>query len=483
MINLQENTVKPAGCCRAAEKKPFSITARELAALGKDQIPDAFIPNCHLIYSSPETLAYNSPGAIGFGTKRAGLVIPESVMLLVSPSCCGRNSTILSQTEGYAERMFYLLQNETDLVTGRHLKKIPQAIREILEVCDPKPKVVLICITCTDALLGTDLERICRKAQEETGVLVVPSYMYALEREGTKPPMVAIRQTIYSLLERKPVQPDMVNLMGFFSPLDPDSELIPMLKKAGVHTVNQVSAMKTLKEYEQMGAANFNLVLDPLSRYAAEDLRKRLNMPYAELARLYDPDRIHHQYQLFGAALGIDMDDQEMYEKASERRASFMEKHRGTRFAVGEMGNANPFELAGTLARMGMEVPMVVSNLTEADFPYLRRLAELSPETRIYTGISPSMVHFQPPEGIDAAIGKDAAAYCPDAAGVDWNSEKQPYGHQGVIDLLDALDRALEQKAGGAARRADRSEKAFYGSALRGETAGTRKNHDAREEK
>lgn len=483
MINLQENIVKPAGCCRAAEKKPFSITARELAVLGKDQIPDAFIPNCHLIYSSPETLAYNSPGAIGFGTKRAGLVIPESVMLLVSPSCCGRNSTILSQTEGYAERMFYLLQNETDLVTGRHLKKIPQAIREILEVCDPKPKVVLICITCTDALLGTDLERICRKAQEETGVLVVPSYMYALEREGTKPPMVAIRQTIYSLLERKPVQPDMVNLMGFFSPLDPDSELIPMLKKAGIHTVNQVSAMKTLKEYGEMGAANFNLVLDPLSRYAAEDLRKRLNMPYAELARLYDPDRIHHQYQLFGAALGIDMDDQEMYEKASERRASFMEKHRGTRFAVGEMGNANPFELAGTLACMGMEVPMVVSNLTEADFPYLRRLAELSPETRIYTGISPSMVHFQPPEGIDAAIGKDAAAYCPDAAGVDWNSEKQPYGHQGVIDLLDALDRALEQKASGAARRTDRSEKAFYGSALRGETAGTRKNHDAREEK
>ena len=223
MINLQDNAARPAGCCRPEEKKPFSITARELAARGKDQIPDAFIPNCHLIYSSPETLAYNSPGAIGFGTKRAGLVIPESVMLLVSPSCCGRNSTILSQTEGYAERMFYLLQSETDLVTGRHLKKIPEAIREILQVCDPKPKVVLICITCTDALLGTDLERICRKAQEETGVLVVPSYMYALEREGTKPPMVAIRQTIYSLLERRTVQPDMVNLMGFFSPLDPDS--------------------------------------------------------------------------------------------------------------------------------------------------------------------------------------------------------------------------------------------------------------------
>ena len=53
MINLQDNAARPAGCCRPEEKKPFSITARELAARGKDQIPDAFIPNCHLIYSSP----------------------------------------------------------------------------------------------------------------------------------------------------------------------------------------------------------------------------------------------------------------------------------------------------------------------------------------------------------------------------------------------------------------------------------------------
>lgn len=471
MMNLTDSAARTSGCCHAKEQKPFSITARELAERGKDNIPDAFIPNCHLIYSSPETLAYNSPGAIGFGTKRAGLVIPESVMLLVSPSCCGRNSTILSQTEGYAERMFYLLQNETDLVTGRHLKKIPEAIREILKVCDPKPKVILICITCTDALLGTDLERICRQAQEETGVLVVPSYMYALEREGVRPPMVAIRKTIYSLLERKKVQPDMVNLMGFFSPLDPESEIFPLLKKAGIHKINQVSAMKTLEEYGKMGAANFNLVLDPLSRYAAEDLRKRLNMPYVELARLYDPDRIHHQYQLFAGALGIKMDDQAWYEKAAERRDAFAKKYRGKRFVVGEMANANPFELAAALVRMGMEVPMIVSNLTEAEFPYIRQLAEESPDTEIYTGISPSMVHFQAPDNIDAAIGKDAAAYCPDAAGVEWNGEKQPYGHKGVIDLLDALDQALQE---GGHDAQERNEKTFYGSALRGEDADKR---------
>lgn len=448
------NNVMGGGVCSscaevssAPDEKPFSITAAELSQRGPSDVPDAFIPNCHLIYSSPETLAYNSPGAIGFGTKRAGLVIPESVMLLVAPSCCGRNSTILSQTECYAERMFYMLQSETDLVTGRHLKRIPEAIREILDVCDPKPKVVLICITCTDALLGTDLERVCRSAQEETGVIVVPSYMYALEREGTKPPMVAIRQTIYSLLERKTIQPDMVNLMGFFSPIDQKSELFTLLDKAGIHTINQVSTMPTLEEYYEMGAANFNLVLDPLSRYAAEDLRKRLNMPYIELARLYDPERIHHQYQLFAGALGINMDDEEIFSRAKASRDSFQTRRLGTRFAVGEMANANPYELAGSLIRMGMEVPVIFSNLTDADFPYIRRLAELSPDTRIYTGISPSMVHYRAPQGIDCAIGKDASAYCPDAAGVEWNSEKQPYGYIGMMNLLQEIDEALDRRA------------------------------------
>ena len=62
----------------------FNITVSELNERGPKNIPEAFIPSCHLVYSSPATLAYNSPGAVGFGVKRAGLVIPESVMLLVS---------------------------------------------------------------------------------------------------------------------------------------------------------------------------------------------------------------------------------------------------------------------------------------------------------------------------------------------------------------------------------------------------------------
>ena len=76
--------------------KAFYITAAELAQKGKDNIPDELLSAKHLIYSSPATLAFNSPGAQGFGVKRAGLAVPNSVMLLVAPACCGRNTTMLS---------------------------------------------------------------------------------------------------------------------------------------------------------------------------------------------------------------------------------------------------------------------------------------------------------------------------------------------------------------------------------------------------
>ena len=155
----------------------YYITAEKLAALGKNNIPDEVLSSKNLVYSSPATLAFNSPGAQGFGVKRAGLAVPESVMLLVSPGYCGRNTAALGRDRKYADRFYYLLQDDTDIVTGRHLNRIPEAVKEICQSRPMPPKAVMICITCVDALLGTDMERVCRKCSEAAGVPVVPCYM------------------------------------------------------------------------------------------------------------------------------------------------------------------------------------------------------------------------------------------------------------------------------------------------------------------
>ena len=171
------------------KKEAYFATAEELARGGLEMIPPQMISGKHLIYSSPATLAFNSPGAEGFGVKRAGLAVPDSIMLIVAPGCCGRNTSLISSMPEYNDRFFYLMMDETDIVTGRHLKKIPKAVKEICDCCEKKPSVVMICITCVDALLGTDMERVCRKAEEKVDIPVRPCYMYALTRLGRNPPM------------------------------------------------------------------------------------------------------------------------------------------------------------------------------------------------------------------------------------------------------------------------------------------------------
>ena len=430
-------------------EEAYFITTKELAEAGRDNIPEELISSKHLIYSSPATLAYNSPGAQCFGVKRAGLAIPGSVMLLLAPGCCGRNTTILSELGGYSERFFYLMMDETDIVTGRHLKKVPQAVEEIYDCLETKPSVVMICLTCVDALLGTDMERICKRAQKAVGIPVLPCYMYALTREGRKPPMVHVRQSIYSLLEPKKKKSTSVNLLGHFAPLEDDSELYDLLRQLGIKKIREISRCKNYDEYLDMAEANFNLVLDAEARFAAADMQKRLGIPYIELTRLYQLDKIKNQYTLFAAALGSKFDDDAYFEEALAAKEAFKKKYPHAVFAIGEGCNANAFELAFALIRYEFAVAEVFGNLSKEDFVYIEKMAKLSPETKIYSNLEPTMIYYEPGENpVDIVIGKDAVYYHPEAAQLEWSDDIQPFGYRGVKHFFEECERVLELERG-----------------------------------
>ena len=420
--------------------RAYYCTVKELNELGKENIPDQFKSNMHLIYSSPATLAFNSPGAEGFGVKRAGLAIPDSIMLIVAPGCCGRNTSLISSMREYDNRFFYLMMDETDIVTGRHLKKIPKAVEEICESLEKKPSVVMICITCVDALLGTDMERVCRKAEERAGLPVRPCYMYALTREGRKPPMVHVRQSLYSLLEPAKKKGNVVNLLGFFSPLVDDCELYDILHSAGIKTIHEISRCRNFDEYKTMSEANFNLVLHQEARAAAEDFHERLKIPFIELRRLYQTDKIENQYQAFGSVLGVTFDTT-AYRKAAEQAVeNFRKVCPDASFAVGECMNGDPFELALALVKYGFQVAEIYGTLTAENFVYLKHLSELSPQTKVFSNMEPTMIYYDHKEsGVTTTIGKDACYYHPDAENVMWNKEVQPYGYAGVKHLCEKL--------------------------------------------
>lgn len=429
-------------------ERAVSYSVQELA--GMEGAPEAFSSARNLVYSSPATLAFNSPGAEGFGVKRAALAVPGSVMLIVSPGCCGRNTSAISSLPGYENRFFYLTMSETDLVTARHLRRIPDAVQELVEALDERPSVVMVCITCVDALLGTDMDRVCKKASARVGIPVVTVHMFALTREGRKPPMVHVRQTIYSLLQKRRRRASSVNLLGYFAPLDERSELPALLRSAGVRQVRQIAACADYAAFQEMAEANFNVVLTPEAGPAAADLQERLGLPWIELTRFYEVDRIGHQYDALGQAIGAQLDYASYRDEARSAMRSFREKYPDTVFAVGEACDADPFELALALVRYGFTVAEIFGTVRSDSGKYLRDLAQLSPETRVYSNLHPTMIDYDPAlHPVTVTIGRDAGYYHPEVPNLSWNQDLQPWGFGAVTGLFTALSRVLGGEAQG----------------------------------
>ena len=182
-------------------------------------------------------------------------------------------------------------------------------------------------------------------------------------------------------------------------------------------------------------------------RPPAADLQKRLGIPSIELARLYQTDKIANQYRLLGQAVGAEFDDAVFRERAEQAISSFRDRFGRRTFAVGEWLNADPFELSLSLIRNGFDVSEIYGTVGGSNFVYIRKIAALSPGTKIYSNLSPSMMFYDGSDSTcDTVIGRDAMYYHPGLPGVAWNEERQPFGYAGVAALFDALGKALSEQ-------------------------------------
>lgn len=452
-------------------------TAEQLAGRivdnSSDWIPEDFRSGHSLVYSSPATLAFNSPGAEGFGVKRAALSVPESIELIVSPRCCGHMSTDLPGGKDVNERLFFMELSEIDLVTGRYLKKIPaeveKAILARIDAGFSKPKAVLLVFTCVDALLGTDMDVMASACEKKTGVRVVSAPMFALTREGMNPPMVQVRRSIFSLLEKRKRNPHAVNVLGSFGGFDSESmaELHKILATAGITTIRTVADCSSYEEFQKMAEANFNIVIDQEARAAADDMEKRLGIGYIELQRFYGKDRITSQYKAFLKAIGVEdagvfSDAEGLISHAdcaalasnddSNTRVSFENPENlnsenasvdfsGKTFAIGECANAMPVELALALLEYGGKVSEVFCTLSQRDAWYILQISQRSPKTRFYFNQHPSMIGFKTDSDVDICIGRDACWYYKDepVRKITANRDRQPFGFAAVGELFKEI--------------------------------------------
>ena len=138
--------------------------------------------------------------------------------------------------------------------------------------------------------------------------------------------------------------------------------------------------------------------------------------------------------------------DTEEYRRTAEQAVEdFRKVCPDASFAVGECMNGDPFELALALLKYGFKVPEIYGTITVENFVYMKQLALLSPDTRVFSNMEPTMIYYDPAQsGVNITIGKDALYYHQDCPGLMWNQDEQPYGFAGVRRLFEALKGCVE---------------------------------------
>ena len=392
----------------------------------------------HLLYGC--VLHYNGPGSTGYGVKRTAMLMPETAMLMIAPMGCSRSGTVPAEEFGFADRMFYLHIDDRSMASGAYLKQAHEAARSIAGTGEFKG--LLICMTCLDALAGTDAASLAKSIARETGLTVTSTFMDPIARDGNFGPMVQVRKAITDCIvsDGSADTTPAVNLLGVFAQPADSCELYEMLTPAGIAKIRTVAGCGTLAELRSMANARITIAVHPQALVSAADLEKRLGIPWVKALTSYIPEQIEKQYEEIFALLGSPADSRNEKRRAAAEEAllRFGNDFQGKRIAVGEAIHGSPFDVARMLIRSGIAVPFVFRDMIRPDdLADIQALAAVAPELRVYSGVDPATCSA--PEGLpetDIALGLDAGYFTPDAVSIGWDFGETSFGYEGIVRLI-----------------------------------------------
>ena len=138
--------------------------------------------------ASAATLHYCSPAHGGWGVVRVALLVPEAHILFVCPPACGRHGAIAAIEQGYKKRISYLCIGDNEIVLGGYEAEIERGVREVMSRIKPRPRALMIFMSCIDDLLGTDHTAAIRRMEEEHGIPIRLARMNPISLDNKLPP-------------------------------------------------------------------------------------------------------------------------------------------------------------------------------------------------------------------------------------------------------------------------------------------------------
>ncbi|MBS4019842.1 MAG: nitrogenase iron-molybdenum cofactor biosynthesis protein NifE [Dechloromonas sp.] len=159
--------------------------------------------------------------------------------------------------------------SETDVVMGRGEKRLFHAIKQAVD--SYAPKAVFVYNTCVTALIGDDVEAVCKAASERVGIPVVPvdaAGFYGTKNLGNRLAGEAMFKYVIGTAEPAPAKPRAdglptydVNLIGEYNIAGEFWHVAPLFDELGLRILCTLSGDARFHEVQTMHRAKVNMVV------------------------------------------------------------------------------------------------------------------------------------------------------------------------------------------------------------------------------
>ncbi len=350
--------------------------------------------------------------------------------------------------------------NELDVIYGGE-KRLFKSIREIIEKYDPP--AVFVYQTCVTALIGDDIEAVCKRASEKFGKPVIPVNAPGFagpKNLGNKLGAEALLDYVIGTREPEFTTPYDINIIGEYNLVGELWQIKPLLDALGVRILSCISGDGRYNEIASAHRAKVNMMVCSKSMInIATKMEQRYGIPYFEGSFYGISDMSETLRQIArllvqqGAAPDL-IDRTERLIAVEEPRANERIAHYKTRLtgkrALLITGGVKSWSVVAALQEAGMEiVGTSVKKSTKEDKEKIKDIMGEGADAHMIDDMTPrEMYNMLKDARADIMLSGGRSQFVALKARMPWldiNQERyHPYGgYEGMVELVREIDRAI----------------------------------------
>ncbi|MEZ5588900.1 MAG: nitrogenase iron-molybdenum cofactor biosynthesis protein NifE [Sedimenticolaceae bacterium] len=440
-------------------------------------------PACAHNKKSKSGCAKPKPGATAGGCAFDGaqialLPIADVAHIVHGPIACAGSSWDNRGTRSSGPRLFRVGMTtdltEQDVIMGRGEKRLFHSIKQAVE--DYRPAAVFVYNTCVPALVGDDIEAVCKAATARWGTPVVPvdaAGFYGTKNLGNRIAGEAMVRYVCGTREPDPLPQAPageaktvhdISLIGEYNIAGELWHVLPLLDELGLRVLCTLSGDARFREVQTMHRSEVNMMVCSKAMInVARKLQEAFGTPWFE-GSFYGVGDVSRALRDFARMIG-DPDLSARTERLIAREearidaalAPWREKLRG-RKALLYTGGVKSWSVIAALQDLGMQVVATgTKKSTEDDKARIRELMGQD-AVMIEDGNPRALIKIVRDQQVDVLIAGGRNMYTALKARIpflDINQEREfgYAGYTGMVELARQLVQTIESPVWAAVRR------------------------------